>query len=197
MQRIPPLAVHGTPDRTATAIAARRPRHAIAHATREIDRAHMWRAPDPAGGDEPPRMRTAAHRPRTWRQTRPGSHPAAVASRSRAVLEAETRIGVAGMVLGLVASVAVIRATAPWHLRGDWLLATVPLVALWTSVGGLVAIAVARAARGIDPMPELSFEDGQGKRRSILTPVAIGIVAGIAVVGVLHAAIAVSGWLSM
>ncbi len=150
------------------------------------------------GGGAPPRTRSGRAMVRSWRQVRAldAARPS-IAAPARPVPISETAITLGGMALGGIAGFCVIRHLAPSALRADWLVATIPLLALWASLGGLAAISVARATRGMEPLPELSFVDQLGHPRSALKPIALGVVAGVVLVGILQIAIAAWGWASL
>ncbi|MBK7974101.1 MAG: hypothetical protein IPK07_12775 [Deltaproteobacteria bacterium] len=87
-------------------------------------------------------------------------------------------------------------AAGSYAFRPEWLVATVPPATLWASVGGLVAISIARAARGqYEPPPSRLAERARRARRSLARPVALGLVIGAVVVAALRAAIALAAWL--
>lgn len=170
----------------------RRGLHAQAHAT-----------PLTAGGPhEPPRGRPRRPAVRTWRaaraarfsiEPRRGGDPHEAQARANA--RRDRGAGALGMVCGALAGALAVRSAGTYAFRPEWLVATVPLITLWASVGGLVAISVVRAARGHEPLPELTSLSPLGERRSLARPVAVGLVIGGLVVAALRVAIALSAWL--
>lgn len=182
--------------------------HGADHDTRELLR-HGLRARitvAPTGGSHPPPS-VRARRPvvRSWRSTRVGARAElaareASAARSGTAEDATLRrhdhaAGLVGMALGTAIGLALLRCAGPWAFRADWMVATVPLLTLWASVGGLVAISIVRARRGEEPLPELTARGPLGERRSLARPVAIGAILGVVLVAALRVGIAVSSWL--
>lgn len=167
--------------------------------------AHALATPLPAGGShEPPRGRPRRPAVRTWRAARAARfsiEPHRAGDRrdaeARAHARRDRRAGACGMVAGALAGAVAVRSAGAYAFRPEWLVATVPLITLWASVGGLVAISVARAARGHEPLPELASWSPLGERRSLARPVALGVVIGGIVVAALRAAIALSSWLPL
>ncbi len=182
--------------------------HGVDHDTRALlhrglhSRMH---ATPPGGSPPPPTIRSRRPVVRDWRSARSASRPSLGSLKPRAARSEDTHAtsrrpadhlpGIAGMTIGAAIGLALIRSAGPSALRSDWWVATVPLVTLWASVGGLVAISIARARRGEDPLPELVARGPLGERRSLARPVAIGAVIGVVLIAVLRAGIALAGWL--
>ncbi len=149
---------------------------------------------------QPPRSRGRRPTARTWRSSRSARFSIEArrggAPRRRDEREPrDRRAGALGVMAGALLGALALRSASAHAFRPEWLVATVPLITLWASVGGLVAISVARAARGHEPLPELAVFGPLGERRSLARPVAVGLVIGGLVVAALRAAIALSAWL--
>lgn len=156
------------------------------------------------GAHEPPRVRPRRPAARTWRSARAARFTIGeqrLHARPRVdphesdVERRDWRAGGLGMLAGALLGALAVRSAGSYAFRPEWLVATVPLVILWASVGGLVAISVARAARGHEPLPELVSWSALGERRSLARPVAVGVAIGVFVVAALRAAIALAAWL--
>ncbi len=182
--------------------------HGADHDTRALLRRGLhsrMHAPPSGGSAPPPAMRSRRPVVRTWRSIRGASRSNLGALESPTVQRAgpdaasarrdDHLPGIAGMAIGAALGLVLIRSGGPSAFRSDWLVATVPLVTLWSSVGGLVSISIARARRGEDPLPELVARGPLGERRSLARPVAIGAVIGVALVALLRAGIALASWL--
>ncbi len=156
------------------------------------------------GAHEPPRVRPRRPAARTWRSARAARFSIGeerlhgrgrVDHRESDDERRDWRAGGLGMLAGALLGALAVRSAGSYAFRPEWLVATVPLVTLWASVGGLVAISIARAARGHEPLPELVSRSALGERRSLARPVALGLVIGAVVVAALRAAIALAAWL--
>lgn len=182
--------------------------HGADHDTRALLRRglHSRMHVTPSGGSPPPpAMRSRRPVVRTWRSTRGGTRstqgvlesasPRSKTSSAALPGRSDHLPGIAGMTIGAAIGLVLIRSAGPSAFRSDWWIATVPLVTLWASVGGLVAISIARARRGEDLLPELVARGPLGERRSLARPVALGTVIGVALIAVLRAGIALAGWL--
>lgn len=164
---------------------------------------HVQATPLTSGDShEPPSVRSRRPAVRTWRSARAARFSLdagrALAEQrcDEATLERrDRRAGALGLLVGGTCGALAVRSAGAYAFRPEWLVATVPLVTLWASVGGLVAIGVARAARGREPLPELTSTGPLGERRSLARPVALGVVIGGLLVAALRAAIALSAWL--